>query len=74
MNIKPLSSLYSMEFNRTQTMAMRNGIQDNEWVRRTEQQIGDLRDLVTNGTVSHPTPPPVRPTPVSADAGSATRR
>lgn len=42
----------------TVEMARRNGIQDNEWVRRTDEQIQALREMIANGGVA-----PSRSTP-----------
>jgi hypothetical protein len=61
--LRPLLQGALRAWEATQAMARRNGISDNAWVRRTDEQIGALRELVLNGEATPPATPASGPAP-----------
>jgi hypothetical protein len=61
--LRPLLQGALRAWEATLDMARRNGISDNDWARRADTQIGELRELILNGGVpragnSSSSPPP----------------
>lgn len=70
--LRPLLQGALRSWEATLSMARRNGISDNEWVRRANEALDDLRALIV-GDGGAPRPRTNAPTPAGAPASNAVR-
>lgn len=72
--LRPLLQGAMRSWEATLIMARRNGISNNEWVRRADEALADLRALILGEPVAPRTPGPTAPHPPPGSASPSTVR